>query len=107
MKEIKHISKLVKTLLISDPKTRNSDNYLYYRILKMQGEKKGIDIEKMPLTTFLMKMSEYGFAPFETVRRTRQKLQEHNPELAAVEEVAEYRAEKEVEFREYVKMGVH
>lgn len=102
-KRIKDVEKRVKAILIEDRQTRNSDSYLYLKVLQKMGAEKGIDLDDIPITTFLMKMSEYGFPPFESVRRARQKLQEHNPELQACEEVAEYRAENEIEMRAYVR----
>lgn len=105
MSTLKQVSKLVKMVLDQDEKARNSDNYLYYRILGIQGKERGIDIDAISLPMFFKEMSDFGFAPFETVRRTRQKIQHDFPELRAKDEVVACRAEKETEFRAYARGG--
>lgn len=106
VKRIKDVEKRVKAIMMEDRQTRNSDSFLYLKLLQKMGAEKGIDIDSIPITTFLLEMSEYGFPPFESVRRARQKLQEHNPELRACDAVAEARAENEIAVREYVKSAV-
>ena len=92
---------LVKEILISDERARNSDSFLYFRVLGVLGIAKGIDIYKVPTAVFLLKMAEWGFPPFESVRRTRQKLQATYPELSANKTVEAYRAENEAEVKAY------
>lgn len=101
MKELKNTTELVRTILEQDERARNSDSFLYFRVIGVHGLDKGIDINRMPVTLFLLKMKEYGFPAFETVRRTRQKLQATYPELAACERVEDFRAANEQEFRAY------
>jgi hypothetical protein len=105
-KRIKDVEKRVRAILIEDRQARNSDSFLYLKVLQKMGAEKGIDIEGLSIPTFLLTMSELGFPPFESVRRARQKLQEHNPELRACEAVEEARAENELGYREYVKSAV-
>ena len=92
---------LVKEILISDERARNSDSFLYFRVLGVLGIAKEIDIYKVPTAVFLLKMTEWGFPPFESVRRSRQKLQATFPELSADETVEDYRAENEAEVKAY------
>lgn len=99
-------TKLVKSILEKDEKARNSDNYLYYRILATVAKEKEIDIDSISIPKFLLDMSDLGFPPFETVRRTRQKLQETYPELAAREDVQIARADLEQDYREYARAVV-
>ena len=51
-------------------------------------------------------MKEYGLPGFETVRRSRQKVQADNPELAGSEAVRRKRAKKETVYREFATSEV-
>lgn len=95
---------MVKMALTVCPETRNSDSYLYLKIIEQQAIDKDMDIRNIPLTSFLLNSQKWGFTPFETVRRTRQKIQAAFPELASTEEVAEARDDREEVFREYAKV---
>ena len=94
---------LVKEILLQDEKARNSDSFLYFRVLGVLALEKEIDINRIPITAFLLNMAEWGFPPFESVRRTRQKLQAAFPELEANKTVAAFRSENEKEFREFAR----
>ena len=106
MKKILNTAKMVKEVLKAVPETRNSDSYLYLKVVEKQATEKGMDIKAIPLPCFLENFQKWGFAPFETVRRTRQKLQAEFPELASAEKVAEMRSEREEVFREYARGAV-
>ncbi len=93
----------VKRILETDVRSRNSDSFLYFKVLEEQGREKGLDIHSMSMPTFLLNMAEYGFAPFESVRRARQKVQEKHPELAACATVQENRKAQEREYREFAR----
>lgn len=99
-------TKLVKSILEKDKRARNSDNYLYYKIIEYVAIKNGVDINTISLPTFLLEMSAFGFPPFETVRRTRQKVQENYPELQACEVVQIARADLEQDYRTYARAVV-
>lgn len=103
MTNLKHTTALVKAILEIDTQSRNSDSFLYFRVLEIIGKRKGIDINEMSVPYFLLNMSGTEFPPFESVRRARQKIQEHHPELAACERVAEARAWNELGFIEYAR----
>ena len=105
-KKLLQTTQLVKTILEKDEKARNSDNYLYYCILSKLANEKGIDINTISIPEFLLDMSDLGFPPFETVRRTRQKAQEKHPELCASESVQIARAELEQDFRAFARCTV-
>lgn len=94
-------TEIVKDILHKSPRARDDDNFLYYLVLKHCGRKNGIDIESMSMTRFLLHMKEYGFPPFESVRRSRQKLQHDNPELAGSKKVTEKRREEKEVYRSY------
>lgn len=102
-KRIKDVEKRVKAILIEDPQARNSDSFLYLKVLKMIGKENGIDVESISIIKFLLDMSNSPFPPFESVRRARQKLQSAYPELRGCKAVEEARAENELEYREYVR----
>lgn len=103
MESIKNTSELVRVALESNPKTRESDTYLYYVICKGLLKAKGIDISKISLKEGLLHMKDYNLPNYETVRRTRQKLQHDNPELAGTEETEVMRAIREEQFRGYAR----
>lgn len=94
-KEFKQVKKIVKNILIEYPQTRNSDNLLYLTVIETIG--KG-NIEK-PISEILLNLEELGLPCFETVRRTRQKLQAEFPELQACDIVQDFRTAREEEFR--------
>ena len=106
-RELTTTQDMVKQVLEQSKDARNSDNYLYYRILKMVGMQHNIDIEKMSVPHFFLHMKEYGcFPAFETVRRTRQKIQAEHPELAGNSTVEGQRMMNEEVFREYARGNI-
>ena len=103
MKDLMNTTELVKSILEQDKQCRNSDSFLYLKVLSAVAKQKGVDLEKMTVPFFLLNLHGAGFPGFETVRRTRQKIQQHHPELAACEAVEGFRMENEAEFREYAR----
>ena len=99
MKNLQNIKAAVKTILEEEPQTRNSDSLLYLHVLKKVGD----DLLTMPVRDFLANMGESEAPPFESVRRTRQKVQAECPWLAACPKVGEYRAENEQAYREFAR----
>ena len=96
-------NKLVKEILESDKRSRNSDTYLYLQVLYQVGQIKGIDVNVMSVPDFLKNRNELGFPCFETVRRSRQKIQSEHPELAGSDEVEAQRIINERVYRDYAK----
>lgn len=103
MKDLKTIKALVLSILESDPRARNSDYFLYFLVIKTIAEKHQINLKEISITDFLLNLNTSPFPPFESVRRSRQKIQEKCPWLAASPEVEECRAENEHEFREFAR----
>lgn len=101
--EIKNTNDLVLEILKQSPKARNSDNYLYYSVIAIIGKRNGIDIEQMSVPHYLLHLKEYGFPAFETVRRTRQKIQATHPGLAGEDAIEKQRTANEAVFRGYAK----
>ena len=101
MNDLKNTTALVKAILEQDKQCRNSDSFLYLKVLSVIGKRKGIDIDSMSVPYFLLNLQGTAFPGFETVRRTRQKIQAAYPELAACEAVEGFRMDNEKEFRAY------
>ena len=102
MNQLQQTSKLVKQILIEDEATRNSDTYLYLKVCETLNP----SALSKPFWMVLAGLKFYKLPPFETVRRSRQKIQRRCPELAGTDEVEEARAELETEFREFAKGAV-
>lgn len=102
-KELQTVTTLVKFLLTNYTQARNSDSFLYLKVIESQAYDKGINLNTLSVIKFLTNSAELGFAPFETVRRTRQKVQREFPELAACSEVQELRYENEQAYREFAR----
>ena len=79
--------------------------YLYFRVINAIANQNNIDLTRISVTVFLLNMNELPFPPFESVRRTRQKVQRECPWLAPSRVVEEYRAENEVAYREFALGG--
>ena len=99
--ELMTTTNIVKKLLEDDPQTRNSDSYLYLKVLGVVEKEKNISVNQVPVKKFLIHMGEWGFPPFESVRRSRQKLQSLFPELSAKPEIKAARKENEKAVKEY------
>ncbi len=82
------------------------DNVLYLMVLNHVSNRNGIYIQSMTVPVFLMKMKEYGLPGFETVRRSRQKVQADNPELEGTESTRRKRAKQEAVYREFATSEV-
>jgi len=105
-KELTTTTELVKSILERCPEARNSDNILYYYVCGHIGKENGIDIDKMSMPRFFLHLKEFGFPQFESVRRTRQKLQATYPELSGDGAVIGQRNLNEKAFRDYARGNV-
>lgn len=99
LSELKATQDLVKYLLTTEPRTRNSDDLLYIRVCEIRGG----EAVKRPFWDVLLNRKQYSIPPFETVRRNRQKLQAAFPELAGSKEVEAQRKVNEEAFLEYAR----
>jgi hypothetical protein len=77
---LKHVTDKVEYLLINHPETRDSDKLLYLALLRLFY---GMDdtVFNKGYDGFKQWFMSKDTPPPESVRRCRQKLQEHNPEL--------------------------
>ncbi len=99
--ELKNTTTLVKAILETDIKARSSDDYLYIKVC----ERINPIAVHIPFKDMLLKRKEWGIPGFETVRRTRQKIQEENADLGASDNVEGQRLLNEEAFREYALNG--
>lgn len=88
---------LVKQILEADERARNSDNELYLQVCRVLNPL----AFSVPFAEVISNLDRYGLPPFETVRRTRQKIQQEHPELRPCDEVALFRAENEEIYKEF------
>ena len=98
-KELKRTNEIVKNILQQSPESRNSDDVLYLKVCECiyPGS------SNLPIQTVLMNRKNYNLPSFETVRRTRQKLQASYPELAGNSTVKGQRMLNEEVFRNYAR----
>ena len=96
-KELERTSKLVKQILVDNPKARACDPYLYIKVV----ERLNPDAKDKRFAEVMLNLEKLGLPCFETVRRTRADIQSKNPDLKPDKEIQDYRAELETEFRDY------
>jgi len=106
MNDLKAVSAIVKDILTDSVQARNNDNVLYLMVLNHVSNRNNIDIQSMTVPVFLLKMKDYGLPGFETVRRSRQKVQADNPELEGTETTRRKRAKQEAVYREFASSEV-
>lgn len=104
MENMKTLASVVKETLEEDPRTRNSDNFLYLKVLEaIAKQRKSPSLSSMTVPFFLLHMKEYGFPPFESVRRNRQLIQAKHPDLAASDPIDAHRLVNEERMLDYVR----
>lgn len=101
MKELSTVKELVRYVLTMDPKSRNSDSYLYLKVIEQQAREKKIDLQFLSVPWFFLHSGSEGFANYESVRRARQKIQAECPNLMGNARVEAARRENEAVFREW------
>lgn len=97
MKRLREIQPLVEYQLTNNKATRADDSLLYSKVCEMIDS----DISLLPFSIVLENRTAYGIPGFETVRRTRQKLQAERADLRPPKGVEAMRAGAEKEFFEY------
>lgn len=101
MNELQTTEMLVKSILEVDKQARNSDSILYLRVLEQIAWEEGICLDMLSVVNFLNAQNRLPFPPFESVRRSRQKIQAAHFELASDKRIAKLRKEKEAEYKAY------
>lgn len=99
MKNLKTIEGKVKSVLQENEDARNDDMVLYLALCNLYLK----DAGAMPLAQILLNHKELGLPSFESVGRTRRKLQEKCPELLGSTRVRRLRAKGEKAYRRYAK----
>lgn len=99
MQDLKSTAMIVKQILIEDEYARSSDMYLYLQVCKRLNPSALFK----PFMAVVARLKDHNLPPFETVRRARQKIQAKCPELSAVDEVEDARAELETEYRNFAR----
>lgn len=96
-------SKMVKDLLTTSPQCRDSDDILYLHIIRKVGTEKGLDIDKMSIPMLLLHCRDLGLPSYNSVERTRRKIQELYPELAGCDKVEGHRKVNEEVYRTFAR----
>lgn len=106
MKQLLKVNKIVKQILTDIPATRNSDSYLYLKVLEKTAEMHEFELENMSVTFFLNNVKQLKCPYFETVRRARQKIQAECPELRSSKAVQDVKDSKEKVYRAYARASI-
>ena len=96
---IHSVKYIVTDIMLQDAKARDDDLYLYRKVI----ERTKPELLKMSFGFALDNIARAGLPGFETVRRTRQKAQEHDIRLASSKATRKARDEKEKEFYEFAR----
>ncbi|MBQ6944675.1 MAG: hypothetical protein IJN43_10150 [Ruminococcus sp.] len=99
MRNLKTIECKVRTILEKDEEARNDDMLLYLKVCNTCLKGTGA----MPFAEVMAQYKYLGLPNFESVGRTRRKLQEKYPELAGNARVKKLRKSREQDYRRYAK----
>ena len=99
MKNVKTIENKVKMILKKNEDARNDDMVLYLALCNLCLK----DAGAIPLAEIMTQHKYLGLPSFESVSRTRRKLQAQHPELAGSRPVQKMRATGEKAYRRYAK----
>lgn len=97
--ELKNTTNIVKDILTRCPDTRSSDDLLYIKVC----ERINAICINMPFKDVMLKRKSFELPAFESVRRSRQKIQALHPELAADADVEAQRILNEQTFRKFAR----
>ena len=99
MDSLKTIEGKVRAVLQENEDARNDDMVLYLALCNLYLK----DAGTIPLVEIMTRHKELGLPSFESVGRTRRKLQEKYPELLGSTRVRRLRAAGEKAYRKYAK----
>ena len=99
MRNLKTIEGKVKAILQKDEEARNDDMLLYLKVCNSCLK----DTGAMPFAEVMAQYKYLGLPNFESVGRTRRKLQAEHPELLGSVRIQKLRAKKEHQYRKYAK----
>ena len=98
-KELNQTQVIVKDILMNYPIARDSDMYLYLRVVKRLNP---AAVNK-PFSEVVLNLEELGLPCFDTVRRTRQKLQAEFLNLRGSDRIRSLRSINEEVFKEFAR----
>ena len=75
MNELKNVSALVKNILEDDERARNTDNYLYLKVLENISSQRGINIYAMTVPVFCTNWINTASPELKQSEESRQKIQ--------------------------------
>ena len=99
-KEFRKLNVLVTYVLETYPKTRNSDNLLYLKVIETLGEGNA----RKPISEIFLNGKILGLPCFESVSRARRKIQSEREDLRANPIVQDFRTEKEEQVQRVLRM---
>lgn len=91
------LTDIVRLLLRSFPELREDDDLLIAEVYRFLG------VSTESFADVMATRKRRGLPSFESIRRTRQKLQETEPSLRPGEEVQQIRKKEEVKYYDYAK----
>ncbi len=97
MSRCSKVEPIVKKVLTEKPNTRDDDFLLLYEVYKEFLP----NIDNMNFKDVMLNHKDYKLPYFESVRRTRPKLQNQFPELLSSKQVQQGRKELEEDYKEY------
>lgn len=98
---MKDLTLIVKKVLTEHPETRDSDSKLICWVYSITNP----EVLKLSFSKVMWNSKFYNLPSFETIRRTRQKLQHDYPELRG--KLYEKRMEKQSTYIEKFARGMH
>lgn len=98
MSRCKKVEPLVLEILKTKEETRSDDFLLIYEVYK--NYLPGLD--NLSFKEVMLEHKELNIPSFETIRRTRPKLQNKYPDLLPPEDIQKLRKESEEDYRNYV-----
>ena len=101
VESLQKTSDLVERILEEVPGTRSSDMFLYYKVC----EARNPYALAWNFGQVIMNLKQFNLPPFESVRRSRQKVQAERPELSANSVVEGYRELNEEVYKGFALKG--
>lgn len=97
--EIKEVANIVKNILETNKEARENDNLLYIEVVYAINP----NLVTSNFRYVFENARDLGIPPFESVSRSRRKLQEQHEELRASKKMQEAREDKQEEILDYVR----
>lgn len=101
MKSLFKMEDVVKDILSWNPNTRDDDFILIYEVYR----KINPLVLKLSFGEILLCHNHFGLPSFESIRRSRQKVQQNNSDLRATENTRRMRSNNENYYKYFNKMG--